>query len=102
MNSLHNFRICSSSRGIMLRACVIVKKNYRAFVFKVIPKHKYPRCVEIEGWGMAKESNSGKETIELRERVVRLEVKVEELSRRIDSLSNYARELYNYLQKTRT
>ena len=48
---------------------------------------------------MAKESEAGRETSDLRERVVRLEVKVEELTKRIDSLSNYTKELYNYLQK---
>jgi chaperonin cofactor prefoldin len=48
---------------------------------------------------MAKEGEAGRDVSDLRERVVRLEVKVEELSKRIDSLSNYAKELYNYLQK---
>lgn len=41
----------------------------------------------------------GREITELRERIVRLEVKVEELAKRVGSLSNYARELYGYLQK---
>jgi chromosome segregation ATPase len=50
---------------------------------------------------MAKEAEAGKEISELRERIVRLEVKVEELGKRLDNLSNYARELYNYLQKSR-
>ena len=36
---------------------------------------------------------------ELRERVVRLETKMEELSKRLDSVSKYLRELYEYLQK---
>ncbi len=48
---------------------------------------------------LAKESES-REIIELRERIVRLEVKVEDLTKRFDSLSNYAKELYSYLQKT--
>ncbi len=48
---------------------------------------------------MARESETGREVSDLRERVVRLEVKVEELGKRMDSLSNYAKELYNYLQK---
>jgi len=48
---------------------------------------------------LAKEGEAGREALDLRERVVRLEVKVEELTKRIDSLSNYAKELYNYLQK---
>jgi len=40
-----------------------------------------------------------REVTDLRERVVRLEVKLEELTKRIDSLANYTKELYNYLQK---
>ena len=48
---------------------------------------------------MAKEDEAGREISELRERVVRLEVKLEELGKRFDSLSNYTKELYNYLQK---
>jgi len=40
-----------------------------------------------------------KEVTDLRERVVRLEVKLEELTKRIDSLASYAKELYGYLQK---
>lgn len=35
---------------------------------------------------------------ELRERVVRLEVKIEEFGKRMDNLSNYVKELYKYLQ----
>jgi len=45
------------------------------------------------------EGEAKKEVTDLRERVVRLEVKLEELSKRIDSVANYTRELYNYLQK---
>lgn len=45
------------------------------------------------------EKDIKKELTELRERVVKLEVKAEELTKRIDSISNYAKELYNYLQK---
>lgn len=48
---------------------------------------------------MAKEGEAGREVSDLRERIVRLEVKVEELGKRFDSLSNYTKELYNYLQK---
>lgn len=40
-----------------------------------------------------------KEVTNLRERVVRLEVKVEELTKRIDSIANYTKQLYEYLQK---
>jgi len=40
-----------------------------------------------------------KDVTELRERIVRLEVKVEELVKRVDSLANYAKEIYDYLQK---
>jgi len=39
------------------------------------------------------------EVTDLRERGVRLEVKLEELTKRIDSLASYAKELYNYLHK---
>ncbi|MEM1563827.1 MAG: hypothetical protein QW161_04055 [Candidatus Bathyarchaeia archaeon] len=45
------------------------------------------------------EENIRKEVMELRERIVKLEVKFEELAKRVDNLSTYARELYNYLQK---
>jgi len=39
------------------------------------------------------------ELTELRERVVRLETKMEEISKRLDGMSKYMRELYEYLQK---
>ncbi len=45
------------------------------------------------------EEDLKKEVTELRERVVRIEVKVEELAKRTDSIANYAKELYDYLQK---
>jgi tetrahydromethanopterin S-methyltransferase subunit B len=45
------------------------------------------------------ESDITKDVMELRERIVRLEVKVEEMSKRLESISGYAKELYNYLQK---
>jgi len=47
---------------------------------------------------MSKDDNRH-ETAELRERVVRLEVKMEELAKRVESISGYVKELYNYLQK---
>ncbi len=50
---------------------------------------------------MAKETEVGREITELRERVVRLEVKIEEITKRVDSLSTYAKDLYSYLQKSR-
>jgi len=40
-----------------------------------------------------------KDMIELRERVVRLETKLEELTKRVDRLSKYTKDLYDYLQK---
>ena len=40
-----------------------------------------------------------KEVMNLRERVVRLEVKVEELTKRIENIANYTKQLYEYLQK---
>jgi predicted nucleic acid-binding Zn-ribbon protein len=45
------------------------------------------------------EDNFRKEIAELRERVAKIEVKIEELNRRFESLSNYSKELYVYLQK---
>ncbi len=39
------------------------------------------------------------ELTELRERVVRLETKMEEINKRLDGMSKYLRELYDYLQK---
>ena len=45
------------------------------------------------------EEGTIREVTDLRERVVRLEVKLEELTKRIDSLANYTKELYGYLQK---
>ncbi|MEM2910829.1 MAG: hypothetical protein QXO01_07185 [Nitrososphaerota archaeon] len=40
-----------------------------------------------------------RELADLRERVVKLEVKVDEMSKRLDALSNYAKELYQYIQR---
>jgi cell division protein FtsB len=48
---------------------------------------------------MPAEDDNRKELAELRERIVKLEVKMEELTKRVDSIQNYTRELYNYLQK---
>jgi len=42
---------------------------------------------------------SEKDLAELREKVIRLEERVNELSRRIESLGNYTRQLYEYLAK---
>lgn len=38
------------------------------------------------------------EISEMRERIVKLEVKVEELTKRIDGMQSYMKELYKYLQ----
>lgn len=48
---------------------------------------------------MSAEADAKKDMNELRERVTRLEVKLEELTKRLDKLSSYAKELYNYLQR---
>jgi predicted nucleic acid-binding Zn-ribbon protein len=48
---------------------------------------------------MPEEVDLRKEIGDLRERIIRLEVKFEEINKRIDSLSKYARDLYDYLQK---
>jgi len=50
---------------------------------------------------MPSEDENRKEMMELRERVIKLEVKMEELTKRVDSVQNYTRELYNYLQQRR-
>jgi len=49
---------------------------------------------------MSKEG-SEKEFIELREKVIRLEERVNELTKRLDALSNYTRQLYEYFTKRR-
>ena len=40
-----------------------------------------------------------KEVTDLRERVVRLEVKIEEINKRMDGFAKYMKDLYDYLQK---
>lgn len=50
---------------------------------------------------MTKEGNREGEVSDIRERLVRLEARVENLNKRVDSLSEYAKELYGYLQKIR-
>lgn len=45
------------------------------------------------------EEDIRKEVVELRERIVRLEVKVDDLTNRIESLAKYAKEHSSYLQK---
>jgi len=40
------------------------------------------------------------EISEIRERIVKLEVKVDELSKRVENMQNYMKELYKYLQQT--
>jgi len=39
------------------------------------------------------------EVTDLRERVVRLEVKIEEMNKRMDGFAKYMKDLYDYLQK---
>lgn len=41
----------------------------------------------------------GQDLVELRERVVRLEVQLAEMNKRIEAVSSYARQLYEYLNK---
>jgi predicted nucleic acid-binding Zn-ribbon protein len=48
---------------------------------------------------MAGESDLRKEVVDLRERVVRLEVKMEEVNKRLDGFAKYMKDLYDYLQK---
>jgi predicted RNase H-like nuclease (RuvC/YqgF family) len=48
---------------------------------------------------MPEETDFRKEIGDLRERIIRLEVKLEETNKRIDSLAKYARDLYDYLQR---
>lgn len=40
------------------------------------------------------------EISEIRERIVKLEVKVDELNKRVESISSYLKELYKYLHQT--
>jgi len=40
------------------------------------------------------------EISEIRERIVKLEVKVDELSKRVETMQNYMKELYKYLQQS--
>jgi len=47
---------------------------------------------------MARDDVKG-ELDELRERVIRLETKIEEINKRLDSFAKYMKELYDYLQK---
>ena len=39
------------------------------------------------------------ELIELRERIMKLELKVEDLTKRMDNMQNYIKQLYTYLQQ---
>lgn len=39
------------------------------------------------------------ELVDLRERIVKLEIKVEDMSKRIDNTQNYLKQLYAYLQQ---
>jgi len=48
------------------------------------------------------EEDIRKEVVELRERIVRFEVKVDDLTNRIESLAKYAKEHSSYLQKQAT
>jgi len=48
---------------------------------------------------MPEEGNLKKEVTDLRERVVRLEVKIEEMNKRMDGFAKYMKDLYDYLQK---
>jgi len=45
------------------------------------------------------EAELKKEVTDLRERVVRLEVKIEEMNKRMDGFAKYMKDLYDYLQK---
>jgi len=40
------------------------------------------------------------ELIELRERIMKLELKVEDLTKRVDNMQNYMKQLYTYLQQS--
>ena len=42
---------------------------------------------------------TNRDLMELRERVVRLEVQLAEMNKKIESLTNYTRQLYEYLNK---
>lgn len=40
------------------------------------------------------------ELVDLRERIMKLEIKVEELTKRVDNIQNYMKQLYTYLQQS--
>ena len=42
-----------------------------------------------------------RELVELREKVIRLEERLNELTKRLDALSNYTRQLYEHFAKRR-
>jgi len=48
---------------------------------------------------MARESELKKEVADLRDRVGRLEVQIEELNKRMDASAKYMKDLYEYLQR---
>lgn len=39
------------------------------------------------------------ELVDLRERIMKLELKVEDLTKRMDNMQNYIKQLYTYLQQ---
>ncbi|MEM2994700.1 MAG: hypothetical protein QXI91_01610 [Candidatus Bathyarchaeia archaeon] len=43
---------------------------------------------------------SNDEIVEIRERLLKVEMKLEELNKRVDNMANYLKELYKYLQQT--
>ena len=45
------------------------------------------------------EAELKQEVTDLRERAVRLEVKIEEINKRMDGFAKYMKDLYDYLQK---
>jgi len=48
---------------------------------------------------MSEEADLKKEITDIRERVARLEVKIEEINKRLDGFAKYMKDLYEYLQK---
>jgi prefoldin subunit 5 len=42
------------------------------------------------------------ELVELRERIMKLELKVDDLTKRLDNVQNYMKQLYTYLQQNQS
>mgnify|MGYP006269030165 CR=1 FL=1 len=48
---------------------------------------------------MSGEADTRKELLELRDRITRWEVKLEEMNKRMEAFSKYTKDLYDYLRR---